>query len=108
MELENKLAQDAPASPHSRKLGVPTVLGAHWPEYLMEAGLLGMFMVSACAFGALYEFPRLPVHQAIMSVFLRRFLMGISMGLIRAFLPASFIMPPFCATGIKYDDRHAL
>src|SRR5215472_13170019 len=25
---------------------------------------------------------------------------------IRAFLPVSFIMPPFCTTGIKYDDRH--
>ena len=53
----------------------------HWPEYLMEAGLLGAFMVSACVFGALYEFPHSPVHQAIMSSFLRRLLMGISMGL---------------------------
>src|SRR5271165_373116 len=25
---------------------------------------------------------------------------------IRAFFPVSFIMPPFCTTGIKYDDRH--
>ena len=47
----------------------------------MEAGLLCAFMVSACVFGALYEFPGSPVHQAIMSGFLRRFLMGISMGL---------------------------
>jgi len=39
------------------------------------------FMVSACMFGALYEFPRSPVHQAVMSGFLRRVLMGISMGL---------------------------
>jgi len=47
----------------------------------MEASLLGAFMVSACIFGALYEFPRSPVHQAIMSGFLRRVLMGMSMGL---------------------------
>jgi aquaporin Z len=47
----------------------------------MEAGLLGAFMVSACVFGALYEFPSSPVHQAIASGFLRRVLMGISMGL---------------------------
>jgi aquaporin Z len=38
-------------------------------------------MVSACVFGALYEFPGSPVHQAIMSGFLRRLLMGVSMGL---------------------------
>ncbi len=56
-------------------------LRLHWPEYLMEAGLLGAFMVAACAFGALYEFPGSPVHQAIMSSFPRRVLMGISMGM---------------------------
>ena len=27
----------------------------HWPEYLMEAAGLGMFMLSACIFGALLE-----------------------------------------------------
>jgi aquaporin Z len=63
------------------KLGAWASLRSHWPEYLMEGGLLGAFMVSACVFGALYEFPRSPVHQAIMSNFLRRVLMGISMGL---------------------------
>jgi aquaporin Z len=47
----------------------------------MEAGLLGAFMVSACVFGALYEFPQSPVHQAILSPILRRLLMGVSMGL---------------------------
>ena len=63
------------------KLGALASLRAHWPEYLMEAGLLGAFMVSACVFGALYEFPQSPVHQAIMSALLRRLLMGMSMGL---------------------------
>lgn len=63
------------------KLGASESLRLHWPEYLMEAGLLGAFMVSACVFGALYEFPGSPVHQAITSVFLRRLLMGTSMGL---------------------------
>jgi len=57
------------------------VFEGHWPEYLMEAALLGAFMVSACVFGALYEFPQSPVHQAIMSGFLRRLLMGVTMGL---------------------------
>src|SRR3989454_897296 len=63
------------------KLGALGSLRVHWPEYLMEAGLLGAFMVSACVFGALYEFPHSPVRQAITSQLLRRMLMGISMGL---------------------------
>ena len=53
----------------------------HWPEYLMEAGLLGAFMISACIFGALYEFPHSPVKHSIDSQLLRRMLMGLSMGL---------------------------
>jgi aquaporin Z len=47
----------------------------------MEAWGLGTFMVSACIFGAIYEFPGSPVRQAITSELLRRVLMGISMGL---------------------------
>src|SRR5438874_1797771 len=47
----------------------------------MEACLLGAFMVSACVFGALYEFPHSPLRQAISSQLLRRMLMGTSMGL---------------------------
>jgi len=66
---------------HPPKLGALASLKSHWPEYLMEAGLLGAFMVSACVFGALYEFPHSPVHQAIMSSFLRRLFMGVTMGL---------------------------
>src|SRR5271167_2442176 len=76
-----KPVSGAPGRPHSPKLGVLTALRTHWPEYLMEAGLLGTFMVAACVFGALYEFPHSLVHRAIMSSLLRRILMGISMGL---------------------------
>lgn len=57
------------------------VLKKHWPEYLMEAAGLGLFMVSACGFGALLEHPASPVRQAIDSAFVRRVLMGLAMGL---------------------------
>ena len=40
-------------------------LRGHWPEYLMGAAGLGIFMVSVCAFGALFEHPVSPVRQAI-------------------------------------------
>jgi aquaporin Z len=53
----------------------------HWPEYLMEAALLGAFMISACSFGILYEHPNSPIRQAIGSAFMRRVLMGASMGI---------------------------
>jgi len=84
METPNLAIREAPAEvamPQPHKLGALASLRAHWPEYLMEAALLGAFMVSACLFGALYEFPQSPVHQAIGSGFLRRLLMGMSMGL---------------------------
>jgi aquaporin Z len=47
----------------------------------MEAALLGGFMISACAFGALLEHPDSPVRNLISSPLLRRVLMGIAMGL---------------------------
>jgi aquaporin Z len=62
-------------------LSLAAAVRSHWPEYLMEAGLLGAFMVSACVFGVLYEFPHSPVREAISSNFVRRMLMGASMGL---------------------------
>jgi aquaporin Z len=56
-------------------------LRKHWPEYLIEAWALGTFMLSACAFGVLLEYPGSPVHQAIDDPFVRRVLMGAAMGL---------------------------
>src|ERR1700757_4481438 len=81
LNLTIELEPSIVASPPQPKLGALASLRAHWPEYLMEAALLGTFMVSACVFGALYEFPHSPVHGAITSSLLRRILMGISMGL---------------------------
>ena len=40
-------------------------LREHWPEYLFEATALGIFMISAGVFAALFEYPDSPVHQAI-------------------------------------------
>jgi aquaporin Z len=56
-------------------------LRSHWPEYLMEAVGLGLFMISAGVFGTLLENPQSPVHRAIADPFLRRALMGLAMGL---------------------------
>lgn len=56
-------------------------LRKHLPEYLMEAGELGLFMVSAGLFTCLFEYPASPLHQAIPNGDVRRFLIGIAMGL---------------------------
>lgn len=53
----------------------------HWPEYLMEAGGLGLFMLSACGWGTLLEYPGSPVRAAIPDPNLRRLIMGLLMGL---------------------------
>ncbi|HSD59263.1 MAG TPA: aquaporin [Burkholderiales bacterium] len=55
-------------------------LSQHWPEYLMEAAGLGLFMVSACVFAAALEHPASPVRQALDDPLLRRLLMGLAMG----------------------------
>ena len=55
-------------------------LKQHWPEYLMEAAGLGLFMISACAFGVLFEYPSSPVRRALGDAFVRRSLMGLAMG----------------------------
>src|SRR5688500_16841910 len=52
----------------------------HWPEYLMEAAELGLFMFSACAFTVLWYHPSSPFAQTIPDGVLRRLMMGTAMG----------------------------
>ncbi len=54
-------------------------LRQHWPEYLMEAAGLGLFMVSACAFGVLLFHPASPVPPWPGGVVARRAVMGLAM-----------------------------
>ena len=58
-----------------------SALTRHWPEYLMEASELGIFMISACVFTPLLEYPASPLRQLIPSVLLRSALIGLAMGL---------------------------
>ena len=57
----------------------PTVL--HWPEYFIEAGAIGTFMVSAAVFAAVLYYPSSPVAAAVSNELGRRGLMGLAMGL---------------------------
>ena len=53
----------------------------HWPEYQIEAALLGLFMVSASLFTILLQHPHSAVCAAIPDPLIRRMLIGIAMGL---------------------------
>jgi len=53
---------------------------AHWPEYAIEALLLGLFMVSAGVFSTLLQSPASPLSRAIADPFARRALVGVAMG----------------------------
>jgi len=56
-------------------------LRLHWPEYLMEAAGLGIFMVSACVFGTALWHPDSPLCLMVADGVGRRSLMGLAMGL---------------------------
>jgi aquaporin Z len=55
-------------------------LKSHWPEYLIEAACLGLFMISAFTCATILEYPASPVHRALRDPLFRRFLMGAAMG----------------------------
>src|SRR5437016_538247 len=57
------------------------VLAKHWPEYLMEAAELAIFMISASLFTILLYHPSSPAVRVIPPEFIRRVLMGLAMGL---------------------------
>jgi aquaporin Z len=75
--VETVAASPRPAAGSS---ALAAALKAHWPEYLMEGALLGLFMISACGFAALLEHPGSAVREALPDPFLRRVLMGLAMG----------------------------
>jgi aquaporin Z len=53
----------------------------HWPEYLMEAAGLGLFMIAACVFTVLLMHPASPAGHWIVHPLLKRAVIGIAMGL---------------------------
>src|SRR5262249_44208348 len=57
-----------------------SALRRHWPEYLMEAACLGLFMISACSFTLLLQHPTSVLRQAIPSALARRAMTGLAMG----------------------------
>ena len=61
-------------------LGVAASLRLHWPEYLMEAGQMSLFMFCTCSFATLLQHPASPVRHFFVSGIVRRALMGLAIG----------------------------
>jgi aquaporin Z len=63
-------------------MGTPAEsVSVHWPEYLMEAAGLGLFMISAAVVTAVLEYPHSPLHDLFTDPVLRRIAIGLAMGL---------------------------
>jgi aquaporin Z len=80
MSLDWWQFKEEPSKSHEWIDRMTAALKAHWPEYLMEATELGIFMISACAFGVLLLHPASPVSHNINNEVLKRVLMGVAMG----------------------------
>lgn len=63
-----------------------SVWRAHWPEYLIEAAGLGLFMTSAAVVTTVMENPASPLRQLLQDPLLRRALIGLAMGLTAVML----------------------
>jgi aquaporin Z len=83
--LKNELAQPALAAETrtADRTWIQVAISAlttHWPEYLIEATCLGLFMVSACSFTVLLQHPGSAIRHMLPSAFVRRLLTGVAMG----------------------------
>lgn len=69
-----------PAISVSDTLGVAASLRLHWPEYLMEAGEMSLYMFCTCSFATLLQHPASPLRHFFISGIVRRALMGLAIG----------------------------
>jgi aquaporin Z len=65
--------------PGSRSNGFQS-LRLHWPEYLMEAGEVAVYLFFTCVFATLLQHPASPIRHLIVTPIARRGLMGLAIG----------------------------
>ena len=80
MQVTTRTRETVPELPIAHPNTASSAVRSHWPEYLIEAAALALFMISACVFGVLLEHPGSPLNQAIEDPLVRRTLMGLAMG----------------------------
>src|SRR5438034_4630395 len=79
-QILREYAQDDIARESRRSCGPCVAWRARWRIYLIEAALLGGFMISASLFTLLLEHPASPGVRAIASEFARRALIALALG----------------------------
>src|SRR5215469_15438742 len=77
---QNELAAESQSGVRTWIHSAISAATKHWPEYLIEAACLGLFMVSACSFTILLEHPASAIRRLLPSGFVRRLLAGLAMG----------------------------
>lgn len=82
-----------------------TTRSLHWPEYLIEAAALGVFMISACVFGTLIWHPSSPVYGLLDAPLAQRAVMGVAMALT---LLAIVYSPPGKRSGAHMNPAFTL
>jgi aquaporin Z len=68
------------AAQTQKTLGLAASLRLHWPEYLMEAGEMIVYLFFTCVFATLLRQPDSPVRHVVVSGIARRALMGLAIG----------------------------
>lgn len=61
-------------------LGPTVSFRRHWPEYLMEAGEVTLYLFFTCCFATILQHPASPVSHFVTSGIVRRALMGFAVG----------------------------
>ena len=61
-------------------LGMAARLRLHWPEYLMEAGEMSLYLFFTCCFATLLQHPASPIGHFVANRIARRALMGLAVG----------------------------
>jgi aquaporin Z len=62
------------------KLSKAASLRLHWPEYLMEAGEMSVYLFLTCIFATLLQYSASPVGHFVVDRIARRALMGLAVG----------------------------
>jgi aquaporin Z len=80
--LKSEAIHDVAVQLWPKTLGALASLRLHWPEYLMEAGELGLYMFLTCVLATLFRHPASPVSHVVMDELARRLFIGLATGAI--------------------------
>jgi len=75
-----KQSDPHPMIARGKQLDARSSLRLHWPEYLMEFGEMGIYLLLTCIFATLIQHPASPVRQVLTNGLVRGACLGVSIG----------------------------